>query len=74
LEALPRAVQRRILATIEGLAENPYPSGARKLEDGDGEMRIRVGDYRVIYEVHADALLVLVLKIGDRKEVYRRRK
>lgn len=74
MKAFPHAAQRRILAAIEGLAETPYPPGARKLEDGDGELRVRVGDYRIIYEVHGDALLVLVLKIGDRKEVYRRRK
>ena len=67
-------MQRRLVAAIENLAENPYPSGAKKLEGGDGEMRIRVGDYRTIYEVDGDVLLLLVLKIGDRKEVYRHRK
>jgi mRNA interferase RelE/StbE len=74
LQALTLTIQRRVRTAIDRLAENPYPPGSKKLEDGDGKMRVRVGEYRIIYEVHGDVLLVLVLKIGDRKDVYRRRK
>ena len=73
LKKLPEATVRRIGIAIDGLAKEPRPSGVKKLK-GTGEHvfhRLRVGDYRVIYEVHDDAVLVLVVRIGDRKEIYR---
>jgi mRNA interferase RelE/StbE len=71
LKALPAAVQIRITAKIEALASNPSPSGARKLRGEELARRIRVGDYRVVHEVLEDAIVVLVLRIGHRKDVYR---
>jgi mRNA interferase RelE/StbE len=71
LEKLPRDVQRRVAARIDRLRNDPFPPGCKKLDAIPGAWRIRVGDYRVIYQVHRDILLVLVVTIGHRREVYR---
>ena len=71
LAKLPQDVLRRVDAHILVLAENPYPPGARKLEGGEGFFRIRAGDYRVIYHVEGRRLVVLVIRVGHRREVYR---
>lgn len=68
-----RPAQRRIQAAIELLATEPRPSGATKLVGGDGEWRVRTGDYRIVYEVHDGVLLVLVIAVGHRREIYQRR-
>lgn len=73
LSKLDRPARRRVQAAIELLADDPRPPGAKKLAGGDGEWRIRTGDYRVVYEVHDDVLLVLVVAIGHRRDVYKRR-
>jgi mRNA interferase RelE/StbE len=73
LKKLPEAAVRRISIVIDGLAKEPRPDGVKKLK-GTGKHvfhRLRVGNYRVIYEVHDDAVLVLVVRIADRKEIYR---
>ena len=67
---LPKDVQERLTPHIDALIRNPRPPGIKKLK-GDGAYRLRVGDYRVLYEVHDVRLLVLVVKIGHRREVYR---
>jgi mRNA interferase RelE/StbE len=69
---LPVAVQKRLKPKIDALAQNPRPRGVKKLEGEESLYRIRVGDYRIIYQVQDRALLVLVVKLGDRKEIYRR--
>lgn len=66
-------VRRRIQATIELLATNPRPPSATRLVGGAGEWRVRTGDYRVVYELEDDRLLVLVLTVGHRREIYQRR-
>lgn len=73
LRKLDRAALRRVQAAIELLAEEPRPSGAKKLVGGDGEWRVRTGDYRIVYEINDGVLLVLVLAVGHRREVYQRR-
>ncbi|MBS7549376.1 type II toxin-antitoxin system RelE family toxin [Dietzia massiliensis] len=62
--------QKRIVRAIEALAGTPRPPGAIQLAGGDGELRIRVGDHRIIYDIEDDALVVLVLRIGHRSDVY----
>ena len=63
---------RRVVATcIDGLATDPRPHGFRKLEGADSFYRMRAGSYRVIYQVRDDVLQVLVVCLGDRKDVYR---
>ena len=60
-----------ILREIDGLAQDPRPQGAKKLAGADRTYRIRIGDYRVVYEVEDDVLLVLVIRVAHRKDVYR---
>jgi mRNA interferase RelE/StbE len=70
--ALPRALQVRVGRAVDGLAADPRPHGAKTLQGKKGLLRIRVGDYRVIYRIEKDRLVVLVVKIGPRRDVYRR--
>lgn len=65
-------VRRRIQAVLELLAENPRPPAATRLVGGAGEWRVRTGDYRVVYEIHEGRLLILVLRMGHRRDVYDR--
>lgn len=64
--------RRRVQAAIDLLANDPRPPAAIRLVGGLGEWRIRTGDYRVIYEIEDDQLVVLVVRVGHRHEVYRR--
>lgn len=64
-------VRRRLLAGIAGLAADPRPPGVKKLSGVDNAWRIRIGDYRVIYEIDDRALTVLVVDVGHRREIYR---
>lgn len=72
IEKLSRKLQRRIVARIELLAENPRPSGVLKLA-GEDTYRIRVGVYRVIDSIIDKQLVVLIVDVGHRREVYRNR-
>jgi mRNA interferase RelE/StbE len=71
LKKLPAGIQQRIVKAIEDLAAEPR-HGSTKLQGEHSLYRIRVGDYRVIYEVADKILTVLVLKIGHRGEIYQR--
>ncbi len=71
LDGLPDRVRRRILVRILQLKENPRPPGCVKLKGYEQEYRIRVGDYRVRYEVLDAETTVLLLHCKDRKDVYR---
>lgn len=73
LRKLDPAARRRIQAAVELLAHEPRPVGAKKLAGGDGEWRVRTGDYRIVYEIRDQVLLVLVLAVGHRREIYQRR-
>jgi len=70
LKKIDRKDQDRIISSIKTLADNPRPQGCKKLS-GRPAWRIRIGSYRVIYEIKDDMLLVLVVHIGHRKDVYR---
>ena len=69
LRKLDRPAQRRLQAAIELLAVEPRPSAAKILVGGNGEWRVRTGDYRIVYEIHDNVLLVLVVAVGHRREV-----
>lgn len=62
---------RRLADALDKLAENPRRVGAEKLAGRENRYRFRVGDYRIIYEIDDGVLLVLILAVGDRKEIYR---
>jgi len=71
LRALDPPVRDRIGARIDALADDPRPAGAKLLRgDWDGHWRIRVGDWRVIYRVEDDRLVVVVVRVGGRGGVY----
>ncbi len=70
LRKLDAPARRRVQAAIDLLAENPRPPKAIQLLGGAGEYRVRTGDYRIIYEIEDDQLVVLVLKVGHRRDVY----
>jgi len=72
LKALPKPIQTQIIRRIEKLETNPRPPGCEKLKGADDLYRIRFGDYRIIYTTNDKDLLVLVVKIADRIDVYRR--
>ena len=71
LEALPRQIGERVVAAVRKLTVDPRPEGCVKLAGFRDTYRIRVGDYRVVYEIHDLILRVLLLKVGHRREVYR---
>ena len=71
LKRLPQPIQLRIADALRDLQDNPRPPGVKKLVGEPNSWRIRVGDYRVLYEIHDGRLLVLVINIGHRKDVYR---
>lgn len=68
---LPKADCRRVVAKIQLLARNPRPHGCEKLSGAD-KYRVRQGDYRILYEIDDSTKLVTIVKVGNRREVYRR--
>jgi mRNA interferase RelE/StbE len=70
LRRLPAQVFEETILRIKGLAENPRPPGCRKIVGSENDWRIRVGDYRVIYEVDDLGRRVIVFRVRHRKEAY----
>jgi mRNA interferase RelE/StbE len=70
VKKLPRPARTRVLDAIEDLGRNPRPHGAKKLVGEQTAWRIRVGDYRVIYDVHDVELTITVVRAAHRREVY----
>jgi len=70
LARLPKDAQRQIVKRVEGLKDTPRPPGVEPLKGAEKLLRLRVGDYRVVYTVESRHLVVLVVRIGHRKEVY----
>jgi len=71
LKRLPKEVFDRLIPHLETLSENPKPSGCRKISGAKSDWRIRIGDYRVVYEVSEEENAVKVMRIRHRKDVYR---
>lgn len=71
IRRIPKDDTQRIVEAAKGLAENPRPNGSSELAGFPGLHRIRVGDYRLIYRIHDNVLTVIVVRIGNRREVYR---
>ncbi|MGH9509056.1 MAG: type II toxin-antitoxin system RelE family toxin [Terriglobales bacterium] len=61
----------RIITRAESLADEPFPPGVKKLRGPEGWYRIRVGDYRVVYDVQHQRLVVLVVRVAHRRDAYR---
>lgn len=66
-----RELVRRLVSALDALANRPRPAGCRKLEGGDDLWRVRVGEHRIIYSIDDGALLILVITVGNRRDVYR---
>ncbi|OJY39684.1 type II toxin-antitoxin system RelE/ParE family toxin [Pseudonocardia sp. 73-21] len=73
LRKLDPPARRRVQAAIELLSTDPRPPAATQLVGGGGEWRVRTGDYRIVYEIDDGVLLVLVVAVGHRRDVYRNR-
>ena len=72
LRKLDKINRLRVARAIDKLATNPYPAQAHKLQGKEDLLRIRVGDYRIIYQVLKKKICVLVIRIGHRSEIYKR--
>ena len=71
LAALPQESQRQIARKIDALRKDPRPSGVKLLRGDERFYRLRVGDYRVIYSIEGKRLVILVIRIGHRKDMYK---
>ena len=71
MRRLPKADKARILNKIELLAIDPLPAGVKKLAEDESTYRVRVGYYRIIYEIYSDDLIIFVVKVKHRRDVYR---
>ena len=72
LRKLPRSDQERVIRKMLALADHPFPPGARKLTGYEDVYRVRVGRYRVLYSVSGRSLVIIILKIGHRRDIYRK--
>lgn len=72
LEKLPKKDLQRIVIKIQGLSADPRPTGCEKLSEDD-KFRIRQGNYRIVYSIEDNELIVFVIKIGHRRDIYRKR-
>ena len=70
LERLPNAVISRIIVKLESLEEEPRPAGCKKLKGGDGEYRVRVGEYRIVYVIDDRKVIITITRIRHRRDVY----
>ncbi|MEO5331450.1 MAG: type II toxin-antitoxin system RelE/ParE family toxin [Magnetococcus sp. YQC-5] len=71
LRKLPRAIQEELGRIIDSLAFNPRPAGCLKMKGQNNIWRIRTGDFRILYTIKEDQLVIIVARIGNRREVYR---
>ena len=71
LRGLTKDVQRQLVKKIRALGANPRPRGVKKLAGEEGVYRVRAGDYRILYQIRDAALVVLVVHLGHRRDVYR---
>ena len=71
LELIPKSDQKRIARRIDSLAESPPDPNTTKLKGDNPFHKVRIGDYRIVYEIQDDVLLILIVKIGHRKDIYR---
>jgi len=71
LKQIDRQAVPRIIAAVEALADNPFPTGVRKLQGTEHTYRMRVSDYRVLYEVYRSSIRIQIIRVRHRKDVYR---
>jgi mRNA interferase RelE/StbE len=71
LRKLPRPIISKIVAAVDSLILNPRPQGVRKLVGSEDTFRIRIGDYRVLYSIFETRLIIEIIRVGHRKDVYK---
>jgi len=71
LKKIPKANRKRIVEKIDSLAESPPNPDTTKMKGNNPFHKVRIGDYRIVYEIQEDVLVILVVKIGHRKDIYR---
>ena len=71
LKEIPKANRKRIVEKIDSLAESPPNPDTTKMKGNNPFHKVRIGDYRIVYEIQEDVLVILVIKIGHRKDIYR---
>ena len=71
LEKLPRPMISKVVSAVDNLSSNPFPPGVRKLVGTEDIYRIRVGDYRVLYNIIENKLVIEIIRVRHRKDVYR---
>ena len=71
IKRLEGQIVERVVGAVEALAGNPFPPGARKLRGSRRTYRIRVGDYRIVYEISQSRLAIQIVRVRHRKDVYR---
>ncbi len=71
LQKLPRPLITKVIAAVQDLSNNPYPSGVKKLIGSEYSYRVRIGDYRIVYEVFENRLIIEIVRVRHRKDVYR---
>jgi mRNA interferase RelE/StbE len=71
LRKLPKAALAKVLKAVEGLPSNPRPDGVRKLAETENTYRIRIGDYRVVYNIFDKRLVIEIIRVRDRKDAYK---
>ena len=70
LDNISKIERDRLILTLRSLADDPRPNGVKKLKGYDNTYRVRVGDYRIIYEIKDRELIVLLLSVSHRKDAY----
>ena len=71
LQKLPRPIITRVVAAVSELSNEPFPHGVKKLVGSEFSYRIRIGDYRVVYEVFESRLIIEIIRVRHRKDVYK---
>ncbi len=71
LQKLPRPIITKVVAAVADLSNDPYPSGVKKLVGSERSYRIRVGDYRIVYEIIENKLTIEIVRVRHRKDVYK---
>lgn len=72
LKRMPKATISKILTAVESLSENPFPRGIRKIIGTENIFRMRIGDYRIVYFVESNKLIIQIIKVGHRRDIYKK--
>ncbi len=71
LKQLDRKSIPRVISAVESLSTGPFPSGVRKLQGSDNTYRVRIGQYRIVYEIFQGKIVIVIIRVRHRKDAYR---